>query len=396
MPHNIYDSDTRFIVDPFTKALNNISTQKSRLIQNDHNSEVITFELPRYIEGHDMSLCNVAQVHYINQDSKSKEQSASIYDMWDLRVDPEDEDKVLCSWLVSHNATKYAGGLSFALRFACIENDGTVQYAWHTSSYTGFVISEGVYIDGKQIIDNNIDILNQYITLIKNIISQRPIYELTEEDKANIVALVLEELENETDGGSIGGSGGESTEPIVKTFTLEGFGNHTSTDNGDNTFNFKEGMTWGEWKASTYNSWDHSNYGEFKFETYHNGTVSIDVGCNPDTPIEGVCNADGTPVKDSEVIQAITYLYVDDLDWYGYEEDSGDSGDSGGSGETHTAYMETCYANGVGSYTFEFTDGQTVGDIFEDVCCPACGLHLEGVTEDTVLEPEGHYYCPNY
>lgn len=182
-------------------------------------------------------------------------------------------------------------------------------------------------------------------------------------------------------------SGGDSGE--VKTFTLENFA-HESADNGDNTFNFKEGMTWGQWKASTYNSWYHSNYGEFKFETYHNGTVSIDVGCNPDTPIEGVCNADGTPVKDSEVIQAITYLYVDDLDWYGCEEDSG------GSGETHTAYMETCYANGVGSYTFEFTDGQTVGDIFEDVCCPACGQHLEGVTEDTVLEPDGHYYCPNY
>lgn len=312
MAHNIYDSDTRFIVDPFTKVLSNISTQKSRLIQNDHNSEVITFELPRYIEGHDMSLCNVAQVHYVNTDAKSKDQSASIYEMEDLHIDPEDENKVLCSWLISHNATKYAGSLSFALRFACIE-DGTVQYAWHTASYTGFTITEGVYIDGAPIIDNNIDIINQYITLIKNTIAQGSgpqgpkgdPYVLTEEDKAEIVAAVIREI----------GNGGES-EGGVKQFTLSGFG-HTSP-NGDNTFNFDSGMTWAEWKNSAYNSFTYGHYedgSKLKFETLNNGYATIDVGAYPDTPLEGICYKSGMPVMDDERILATTYYYRD-LDSY--------------------------------------------------------------------------------
>lgn len=322
MTHNIYDSDTRFLVDPFTKALSNISTQKNRLIQNDHNSEVITFELPRNIEGHDMSLCNIAQVHYINADSKSNEQSASIYEMQDLRVDPQDDDKVLCSWLVSHNATKYAGSLTFALRFACVEEDGIVQYAWHTAPYSGLSIAAGVYIDGAPIIDNNIDVLNQYIAQMAEIIAQGTgpqgpqgpqgipgkDYVLTAADKAEIVAAVLAELENGDTGSS--------------KFILADCP-HTSMTNGDNTFNFDEGMTWREWKLSEYNRLKYAyGPGEFSFTTMDNGHTTIDVACQPDTPVDGICHPDGTPVKDDEVITATTYYYCD-LDSYGYEEDDG-------------------------------------------------------------------------
>ena len=352
MTHNIYDADTRFIIDPFTKALSNISTQKSRLIQNDHNSEIITFELPRYIEGHDMSLCNIAQVHYINADSKSNEQSASIYEMQDLRVDPQDDDKVLCSWLVSHNATKYAGSLTFALRFACVEEDGTVQYAWHTAAYSGLSIAAGVFIDGAPIIDNNIDVLNQYIAQMAEIIAQGTgpqgpqgipgkDYVLTAADKAEIVAAVLAELENGDTGSS--------------KFILADCP-HTSMTNGDNTFNFDEGMTWREWKLSEYNRLKYAyGPGEFSFTTMDNGHTTIDVACQPDTPVDGICHPDGTPVKDDEVITATTYYYRD-LDFY--------EGESGGTFTFKISYPGYCRGtyDGVdedGFKTFEAENGMT-------------------------------------
>ncbi len=62
--HNIADSDTRFIIDPITRIIRNQASKKTTLMQNDHNSERFTFELPRYVEGHDMSLCNAVEIHY--------------------------------------------------------------------------------------------------------------------------------------------------------------------------------------------------------------------------------------------------------------------------------------------------------------------------------------------
>ena len=70
--HSIYDCDTHFVIDPVTREIKNES-EKTVIVQNDHNSERFSFELPKTIEGHDMSLCNVVQVHYLNTDKNNKE-----------------------------------------------------------------------------------------------------------------------------------------------------------------------------------------------------------------------------------------------------------------------------------------------------------------------------------
>ena len=78
--HGVYDTDTHFIVDPVKKELTVAEGyEKVKVIQHDHNSERFTFELPRYIEGHDMSTCNKVEVHYLNICSQTKEESAGLY-----------------------------------------------------------------------------------------------------------------------------------------------------------------------------------------------------------------------------------------------------------------------------------------------------------------------------
>ena len=72
--HNVNDSDNKFIVDGISRVIKNASTSKTMVMQFDHNSEVFTFELPRYIEGHDMMLCNRVEVHYLNIDTATKEE----------------------------------------------------------------------------------------------------------------------------------------------------------------------------------------------------------------------------------------------------------------------------------------------------------------------------------
>ena len=130
--HSVYDADTHFSINPITRQAKSENNRKTAIIQRDHNSERITFELPRFIEGHDMSICNRVEVHYMNANPITKEQKKGVYEVDDLQISPEDSNVVVCSWLVSQNATQLVGTLSFLVRFACIEK-GAITYAWNTA-----------------------------------------------------------------------------------------------------------------------------------------------------------------------------------------------------------------------------------------------------------------------
>lgn len=161
--HSVYDTDAHFSINPFTRAIKNESTSKVAVIQHDHNSERFTFEIPRLVDGHDMSVCDRVEVHYINMDSTNAENiSADIYEVDDLQVSPDDRNFVICSWLLSRNATKYAGSLNFLVRFICLADDGTVAYAWHTAVFTGIVVLSGILNNAEEIIEPFPDVLAQW------------------------------------------------------------------------------------------------------------------------------------------------------------------------------------------------------------------------------------------
>ena len=139
--HNIIDTDARFVIDPITRQIKNRSNGKITLMQNDHNSERFGFELPRFIEGHDMASCDAVEVHYFNVEEKGETKSGK-YTVDDLGIDPADESKAVFSWLISNNATQKRGLLKFLIRFKC-EKDSIVTYSWNTAFFTGIFIGEG-------------------------------------------------------------------------------------------------------------------------------------------------------------------------------------------------------------------------------------------------------------
>ena len=142
--HGVIDMDKHFVIDAETREITNQSN-KITLMQHDHNSERFTFELPKMVDGHDMSLCNLVQVHYINIDSSAtRATNPGIYVVEDFEISPDDEEVVIGSWLISSNATKYAGNLNFILRFLCVAEDETVVYAWNTAPFTGISIGKGI------------------------------------------------------------------------------------------------------------------------------------------------------------------------------------------------------------------------------------------------------------
>lgn len=158
--HSVYDTDTHFSINPITRALKNEASGKVSVIQFDHNSERFTFEIPRKVEDHDMSLCNVIQIHYINIDSQTKAKNVGVYEVDDMQVSPESDDVVILSWLISQNATQLVGSLNFLIRFACV-TDGTVDYVWNTAIYSGISVSSGIY-NGEAVVEEYADILAQW------------------------------------------------------------------------------------------------------------------------------------------------------------------------------------------------------------------------------------------
>lgn len=157
--HPVNDTDTHFIIDPITRAITNAESKKTLLMQNDHNSERFSFEIDRYVEDHDMTLCNQVEIHFSNVDSNRKNTSLGVYEVDDVTL-TEDETKLIFTWLVSENATLYSGSLNFLIMFSCIENGQRV-YRWNTGVNNSISIAKGMY-NGEAIAESYPDILVQW------------------------------------------------------------------------------------------------------------------------------------------------------------------------------------------------------------------------------------------
>lgn len=177
--HIVSDSDNHFVIDPISRQLSS-NSKKTILMKTDHNSEQFTFELPRTVEGHDMSTCNKVEVHYININSKTRQQSAGIYNVVDFGIDAEDDTKVLGTWLVSREATKYAGSLNFVLRFACVSADEVEEYSWNTAIYAGITIADGI-CNTETVVEDYVDILRQWLDTIEMAGSSGKVYVITDD-----------------------------------------------------------------------------------------------------------------------------------------------------------------------------------------------------------------------
>lgn len=134
------DRDTYFVIDHISREMTS-STRKKTLMQGDHNSERYTFEVPRYIEGHDMSQCTKIEVHYNNISKDKQSESRDCYQCGIVQVS---NDILLFDWVISRNATKYVGSLNFLVKFTCVDDDGNQDYVWFTDIYSDVSISESI------------------------------------------------------------------------------------------------------------------------------------------------------------------------------------------------------------------------------------------------------------
>lgn len=138
MSHNIIDPDLHFIIDADSRSITNETGEVLTIMQYDHNSERATFELPRYIEDHDMSKCDLVLVLFANTSKgtsvSARSTSSGVYQVTDLEIKQDETKTLTCSWLISREATQYVGTLKFQIQFVCHENEETdvPEYYWHT------------------------------------------------------------------------------------------------------------------------------------------------------------------------------------------------------------------------------------------------------------------------
>lgn len=138
--HVIYDTDGCFLIDPETREIISGSENLS-LIQYDHNSERYSFSMPRFIDGHDMSLCNSVEIHFDNISRNKREVNSDVYLVDDLSISDDDDSTIIFTWLVSDSATQISGKLAFAIHFYCVSDDGLYDYAWHTSIFDSIPVT---------------------------------------------------------------------------------------------------------------------------------------------------------------------------------------------------------------------------------------------------------------
>ena len=250
--HDVYDTDNKFIVDGISRVIKNVSSSKTMVMQFDHNSEVFTFEVPRYIEGHDMSECNRVEVHYLNIDTATKEEHEGIYLVNDLTINTDDETKLTCSWLISQSATQLVGNLNFLLRFICLTND-IIDYIWNTSIFSGIYISKGIYnsdIVAEQYIDT-IKAWENRLKVVENSIGSSgisPIVNVTPITNGNKVEIVDAEgtkVFNVLNGtnGIDGTNGVDGVSPTLSVEAITGGHRVTITDvNGTQSFDVMDGQ----------------------------------------------------------------------------------------------------------------------------------------------------------
>ena len=167
----IIDADAHFTIDPVTRLIANDDPKKNTILQGDHNSERFTFKVPRYIDGHDMLSCDNVRVAYINAEvsGRDKKHGTGVYLVSDLALDTSG-NYVTCSWLISKNATMYAGVLNFMVIFSCMDGE-LVKYRWKTNIHEGIIVAPS--LDSDMVFEAEyLDVIEQWKDTVKNEFSE--------------------------------------------------------------------------------------------------------------------------------------------------------------------------------------------------------------------------------
>ena len=174
-----------FSVNTAEKVVVKQSEWKITVAQYEQDATCLVFDMPRYIDGHDMLACNAKEVHYTTRGG-----GLGVYEIVDAALKKGSDKIITFSWYLSSIATENVGPLSFVVRFAEIENSNptNILFDWYTLSNDKDIEIIAGMNNGKPVIEPHVDILNQWrmALLADTIVSLKQIKTSTESLGENI------------------------------------------------------------------------------------------------------------------------------------------------------------------------------------------------------------------
>lgn len=174
-PHIVIESDRTITVPD---DLRHIS------VQGEHNIETVTFDCPRYWDGHDLSQMQM-RIVYQRPDGHREPHLVE-----NLRVDEVDENTIHFEWTISGNVTAVKGDISFMVCAKLSDSEGNREREWHTRLNQDLIIDEGMDCSGDEIVEQNPDILEAILVQLDDLKNAGGV---SDEQIANAIAAYLEE-----------------------------------------------------------------------------------------------------------------------------------------------------------------------------------------------------------
>ena len=112
-------------------------------VQYDHNIETITFTMPRYWDGHDMSKMRV-YVNYMRSDDVVGSDLCT-----NVVVNEEDESLMNFNWTITGHLTAAYGPIAFLVCVKNVNGAGNEENHWNSELCKDAYISEGLECEGE-------------------------------------------------------------------------------------------------------------------------------------------------------------------------------------------------------------------------------------------------------
>ena len=155
------DTEPHFVIND-NRIISVPSELRTIAVQYDHNIETITFDCPRYWDGHDMS----KMIVYINYERADGETGAYLAE--NVRVDDEDDSIMHFEWTISRNVTSASGSVTFLVCIKSVDRSGNEQEHWNSERCSDISVAPGLET-GEPIEEEYPDILTQLTKKIEDV-----------------------------------------------------------------------------------------------------------------------------------------------------------------------------------------------------------------------------------
>lgn len=139
------------------------SALKAIAVQHDHNIETVTFDCPRYWDGHDFSKMNI----YVNY--RTAGNTTGRYPVDNPRIDEHDKNIIHFDWVISSNVTFKSGKISFLVCVYTTDSDGIETRHWNSRLNQDMEILEGLETSNEDAAYENPDIIETMLVRLNTI-----------------------------------------------------------------------------------------------------------------------------------------------------------------------------------------------------------------------------------